>query len=67
MNAQGLTVQILPGYNSETHCRDIWDDVAGCEASVLRDEGGQDLLVEIKGTWQEVWLNRGRCKLPAIV
>ena len=55
----GSTVEILPGYSMDTGARTEWDDVAGCEAVVDRDDGA-DLLVTIKGIGDGYWIARGR-------
>ncbi len=57
---KGTPVTISPAYNSETGCRDIYDEHANCAGWVVRDDGGE-LLIELRDG-QEVWLVRGRVK-----
>ena len=58
----GERCEIRPAYSSETGQRDIWDDIAGCEAEVIRDAGGQEVLVQIRAG-DETWIARGRLRL----
>jgi hypothetical protein len=60
----GVLAEVTPAYNSETGCRDIWDEVAGCQAEVLRSPASNgDTLVWINGlgeTW--IYFSRLRTK-----
>jgi len=57
----GTRVEILPAYNSETGCRDIYDEVAGCEAEILRFVGA-DAEVYVKAMG-EVTISRARLRV----
>jgi hypothetical protein len=58
----GQIVEIRPGYNAETSCRDVWDEIAGCEAEVVALPAGTDVLVHVKGQG-ETFVNARRLKL----
>ena len=62
MLISGTIVEILPAYNHETGCRDIFDEVARCDAKVVQVDGF-DVLVYIR-TIGEAWLSLGRIKMP---
>jgi len=49
----GQRGEIRPAYNSETGQRDIWDEIAGCAAEVIRDTGAE-LVVWIPGRADDV-------------
>ena len=59
----GRRVEIKPAYNSETGDRDIWDDVAGCEAVIrsVRDDG--DVVVDIKSGERDAVIAWSRVRL----
>ena len=61
MLISGTMVEILPAYNHETGCRDIFDEVARCDAEVVQVDGF-DVLVYIR-TIGEVWLSLSRIKM----
>lgn len=45
----GRRVEIKAAYNSLTGARDIWDEIAGCEATVLCVYDDRTVDVVIKG------------------
>jgi hypothetical protein len=57
----GQQVEIKPAYNHETGIRDIWDEIAGCGAEVIRECNDADVLVWINKIG-EVFVNRGRLR-----
>ena len=61
----GCTVDILPCFNSETHQRDIIDEVALCEATVVGlsfFDGHRYADVTLRGTGAEWTVNVGRLR-----
>ena len=63
---KGQLVEVLPGYSMETHSRSIWDEIAGCEGTVVKEDGDY-LLLTFRGPLAlegEVHVNRRRIKPP---
>lgn len=59
----GSVVEILPAFNSDTGERDIWDEIAGCEAVVLSVRPNDTADVRIRnGDEINVHLHRLRHK-----
>jgi hypothetical protein len=55
----GATVEIRPAFNSETGERDIWDEIAGCAATVLRVHSDDTADVQLRnGDETNVHLHR---------
>jgi hypothetical protein len=57
----GTRVEIKLAYSMETGDLSIQDGFAGCEGWVTRIRG-QWLLLELKGTGEEIELPRNRCR-----
>ncbi len=57
----GQIVEIRPGYNAETSCRDVWDAIAGCVAEIMELCPAGDVLVFVKGQG-ETYVSRRRLK-----
>lgn len=59
--APGSRFEILPAFNSETFCRDIWDEVAGCEITITRvnHDGTVDGIIGGEDDWN---VHRSRLK-----
>lgn len=58
----GTIGEILRPYSMESGGRDGHDEFSGCQAEVVRDPGGTDVLVWIRGMG-EVWIPRVRLRM----
>jgi hypothetical protein len=56
----GAIVELRPGYNMMTRECDLWDEYAGCMATVLRICSCGELVLEIQGHKDDVHVNRSR-------
>ena len=63
---KGQLVEVLPAYSMDTGARTNWDEIAGCEGSVVR-ESGDCVVLEFRGALAaegEIHVNRRRIKPP---
>ncbi len=66
MIAVGRRVEVRPAFSSETGDRSIWDEIAGCEATILRVFVADDTCDVQITNGDEVNVHVGRLKFGAV-